>query len=257
MSKMPRYRIFICLLIIPLSLFAQDIDEAIRLFNTFQFEKARELFVAVGNNETHPRIAEAFYYLGRLSLNPDSSLFYYQKVIKNYPQSRFADLSYLEIAKTNITLKNYKNAIVTLNEMLRQFPESDSKDEALFWLGVAYISSGDDKQGKAVLDNLKSSYPKSIWSDRAKTIVPDRPVNPPSKEYFTVQVGSYRNQDNAEKYVQDLKAKGLTVQIVQAIVMGNTYYRVWVGQFKTIEEAKAHAQKLDSLGIKGNVVKGN
>ncbi len=254
---MPRYRIVICLLIIPLSLFAQDIDEAIRLFNTFQFEKARDLFVEIIGNESHPRIAEAFYYLGRLSLNPDSSLVYYQKVIKNHPQSRFADLSYLEIAKMNITMKNYKNAIVTLNEMLRQFPETSSKDEALFWLGVSYISSGDDKQGKAVLDNLKSAFPKSIWAERAKTIIPDRPVNPPLKEYFTVQVGSYRNRDNAEKYVQDLKAKGLTAQIVQALVMGNTYFRVWVGQFQTIEQAKAFALKLDSLGIKGNVVKGN
>src|SRR4030042_2435661 len=236
MSKMPRNRIIICLLIIPLSLIAQDIDEAIRLFNSFQFEKARDLFVEIVGNDNHPRIAEAFYYLGRLSLNPDSSLTYYQKVIKGYPQSRFADLSYLESAKTKITLKNYKNAIVTLNEMLRQFPETGSKDEALFWLGVSYISSGDDKQGKIALDNLKSSFPKSIWADRAKTIAPDRPVNPPGKEYFTVQVGSYRNRDNAEKYVQDLKAKDLTAQIVQALVMGNTYYRVWVGQFQTIEE---------------------
>lgn len=254
---MPRYRIIICLLIIPLGLFAQDIDEAIRFFNTFQFEKARGLFVEIAGNKDHPRIAEAFYYLGRLSLNPDSSLVYYQKVIKNHPQSRFADLSFLEIAKTNIALKNYKNAIVTLNEMLRQFPESGSKDEALFWLGVAYISSGDEKQGKLTLDNLKNSFPKSIWTDRAKTIVPDRPVIPPSKEYFAVQVGSYRNRDNADRYMQELTAKGMSVQIMQAIVMGNTYYRVWIGKFQTIDEAKAYALKLDSLGIKGNVVKGN
>ncbi len=257
MSKMPRYRIIFCLLIIPLSLFAQDIDEAIRLFNAFQFEKARELFVRITNDNSNPRIAEAYFYLGRLSLNPDSSLGYYQRVIKGYPQSRFADLSYLEIAKTNITLKNYRNAIVTLNEMLRQFPETGSKDEALFWLGVSYLSSGDEKQGASTFENLKRSFPKSIWADRAKTIAPGSEVVPRGEEYYTVQVGSYRGRDNAEKYVRDLQEKGLTARIVQALVMGNTYYRVWVGQFEKIEEAKAYALKLDSLGIKGNVVKGN
>jgi cell division protein FtsN len=49
---------------------------------------------------------------------------------------------------------------------------------------------------------------------------------------------------------------GFDTQVVDALVKGNIYYRVWVGRFSIIEQAKAFSLKLDSLGIKGNVVKG-
>lgn len=253
---MPRIRIVFALLVIPLTIIAQDIDEAIRLFNSFQFESAREIFAEVTKDENNVRIAEAFYYLGRLSINPDSALSYYQRVINNYAQSRYADISYLEIAKINIARKKYKNAIVTLNELLRKFPDTHLKDETMFWLGVSYVSSDQKKQGISILENLRTMFPKSVWSERATNIIPGKNVPEVGKEYFAVQVGSYRNESNAERYAGEMKEKGFDVQIVKALVKGNTYFRVWVGKFSTIEQAKAFSLKLDSLGIKGNVVKG-
>ena len=256
MPKMSRNRVIFALFIIPLCLNAQDIDEAIRLFNSAQFDRAREIFIEIIKNENNPRIAEAYYYLGRLSIMPDSALSYYVKVINDYPQSRYADISYLEIAKSNIAREKYKNAVITLNELLRKFPDTNLKDEVLFWLGVSYISNGQEKQGISILKNLKDTYPKSVWSERTTSIIPTKEVPEVTKEYFTIQVGSYRNRSNAENYVEEMKKNGFDTQIVEALVKGNTYYRVWVGKFSTIEQAKAFSLKLDSLGIKGNVVKG-
>jgi len=256
MSKMPRNRIFLALFIIPLLLFTQDINEAIRLFNSAQFDLAREIFAEVVKDETNPRIAEAFYYLGRLSIVPDSALLYYTKVINDYPESRYVDISYLEIAKSSIAREKYKNAIVTLNELLRKFPDTSLKDEILFWLGVSYMSSGEQEQGVGILQDLRKMFPKSVWSERAASIIPAKQPPDTAAEYYTVQVGSYRNRNNAEKHATEMKGKEFDVQIVEALVKGNTYYRVWVGKFPNIEEAKAFSFKLDSLGIKGNVVKG-
>lgn len=253
---MSRSRIIFTLLIISLCLIAQDIDEAIRLFNSFQFVRAREIFVEVIKDKTDPRIAEAYYYLGRLSIAPDSALLYYKKVTNDHPQSRYADISYLEIAKISIARKNYENAIVTLNELLRKFPDTNLKDEILFWLGVSYVSNGQEKQGISVLKNLRSKFPKSLWSERAENIIPTKEVPEVTKEYYTIQVGSYLNSANAERYAGEMRERGFDTQIVEALVKGKTYYRVWVGKFSTIEQAKAFSLKLDSLGIKGNVVKG-
>jgi tetratricopeptide (TPR) repeat protein len=252
---MSRHRIIFALLIIPLLLIANNIDEAIRLFNSFQFERAEEIFKEAIKEKNNPRIAEVYYYMGRLSVSPDAALLYYNEVINNYPASRYADISYLEIAKIDIAREKYKSAIVALQELLQKFPDTQVKDETLFWLGVAHISSGQKETGLACFEQLKTSFPRSIWSERAAQIIPQT-TGATGDEYFTVQVGSYRNESNAQALHEELTKRGLNVKIVEAVVKGTTYYRVWVGQFETLEGAKAFSLILDSLGIKGNVVKG-
>jgi TolA-binding protein len=253
---MSRSRIVLAIFVISSYLFAQDIDEAIRLFNSFQFDRAREIFREIIKKEDSPRIAEAYYYLGRLSVNPDSALAYYNVVIVNYPQSRYCDISYLEIAKNRIAREKYKNAIVTLNELLRKFPDTNLMDEVLFWLGVSHMSSGQEEQGIRVLENLRKTFPKSLWSERAASIMPATHVPEVAKEYFTIQVGSYLKKVNAERHAQQIREKEFAVQIVEALVKGKTYFRVWVGKFPNIDEAKTFSSKLETMGIKGNVVKG-
>jgi tetratricopeptide (TPR) repeat protein len=255
MSKMPRYRIIFALLIGLVSLFAQDIDEAIRLFNASQFEQARTMFQQVVQDKNEPRIAEAYYYLGRLSIAPDSAVFYYNKVTNDYPQSRYGDIAYLEIAKIHIAREKYSNAIISLNELMRKFPDTEYQDEIMFWLGYSYINSGKKQEGEAILEELKKKFPKSLWSERAAVILPTKDTPPVSEEYYTVQVGSYRNKNNADNYAGEMRAKGYEVDVVEALVKGNTYFRVWVGKFPSLQEAKTFSQELVSQGIKGNVVK--
>ncbi len=253
MSKMSCNRIILAFIIIPCFLIAQNIDEAIRLFNSFQFNSARKIFREVLKDKENPRIAEACYYMARLSLDPDSALFYYNKVINDYPQSRFVGLSYLEIAKYYIARNDYQNAITTLNTILEKFSDVDFKDELLFWLGIAYMNTDKEKKGKEIFAELREKYPESIWSERAKDVIAGEI---PAEEYYTVQVGSYIKKENAKRYAEKIRKKGFEVRVVKALVLGKTYHRVWVGKFNTVEEAKQFSRKLDSLGIKGNVVKG-
>ncbi len=254
---MPLSRILSAALIfLPLFIAGQDIDEAIKLFNMYKFDQSRVIFEDIVQKADHPRIAEAHYYLGRLCINPDSALIHYQRVIKDYPQSRFVGEAYLEIAKMKFAREDYQNAIVVINELLRNYPDIPFKDQAQFWLGVSYIGAGQKEIGYATLRTMIAANPKSDWAVRAANIIPGNQPSDVPKDFYTIQVGSYRNQSNAQKMAADLKAKGFEVSIVEAQVLGNTYYRVWVGQFPTPDAAKAQAVKLEALGIKGNVVKG-
>ena len=251
---MSRNRIVLACLIIPCLLAGQDIDEAIRLFNSFQFNRAKEIFYALKAEPDHPRIGEVYHYLGRLSVNPDSAVYYYYNVINNYPQSRYADVSYLEIAKINVARKNFRTAIANLEALVKRYPETEYRDEIMFWQGVSYISVDETEEGEALLNELQRSFPKSVWSERAANITLTKDIE---QEYYAIQLGSYRNKVNAEKYAASLREKGLDVRVVQALVKGQTYYRVWAGQFLTLEQAKEYMLKLDSLGLKGNVVRGS
>ena len=198
-------------------------------------------------------MGEIYYYLGRLSVNPDSAVHYYYSVINDHPQSRYADISYLEIAKINVARKNFRTAIANLNEINKRYPDSDYRDEILFWLGVSHISLEDVDRGEEILAELKRAFPKSVWSERAANITQTKSIE---QEFYTVQLGSYRSKGNAEQYAETLRAKGLDVRVVEALVKGQIYYRVWTGQVLTLEQAKEHILKLDTLGLKGHVVKG-
>jgi tetratricopeptide (TPR) repeat protein len=256
MSKVRFPRILIALALITVTLVAQDIDEAIRLFNSYHFERSRAIFNEVVKDENNPRIAEAYYYLGRLSLAPDSAISYYRMVITKYPQSRYADVAHLEIAKIHFARKDFNNTIIILNQLLRTFPDTGAKDEVLFWLGVSYISNGNKEEGTRILQELRKTYPKSVWSERTLRVIPG--AEPAvGQAYFTVQVGSYRDKKNAETFAGEIHNQGFDVQVVEAFVKGNTYFRVWVGKFASREDADTFSLKLDALGIKGNVVKSN
>lgn len=253
MSKLSLNRIISTTALIASLTFTQNIDEAVKLFNAFQFDKAKEIFHKLADDVNNPRIAEVYYYLGRLAIMPDSAIYYYKIVIDKYPQSRYADVAYLEVAKISIMKESFEDALVVLNELARNYPNSEIKDEILFWTGVAFIESGNRESGHKKLQELVNNYPNSIWASRAKNLLPS---NLPPKEYYTIQIGSYRNKENADKRVDELKTKGIEGRIVEAIVMDKIHYRVWVGEFATREQAKSVLLRLDSLGIKGNVVKG-
>ena len=256
MSEVRFLRILVAVTVITVSLVAQDIDEAIRLFNSYHFERSRVIFNEVIKDENNPRVAEAYYYLGRLSLAPDSALSFYRKVIAKYPQSRYADVAHLEIAKIHFGRKDFSNAIITLNQLLRTYPDTGVKDEVLFWLGVSYISNGSKAEGTRILEDLRKNYPKSVWTERTLRVIPGSgPAT--GQAYFTIQVGSYRDETNAEKYAAEIRSQGFDVQVVEAFIKGNTYYRVWAGKFATREDADTFSLKLSTLGIKGNVVKSN
>jgi cell division protein FtsN len=61
---------------------------------------------------------------------------------------------------------------------------------------------------------------------------------------FTVQVGSYAKEDEAQRVAGDLKAKGYSAYYIPANVKGQTWYRVSVGLFATPREAQAYRAEL-------------
>lgn len=248
-----------CALSVVLTAFAlgEDIDEAIKLFNNFKFDEARKAFQEILKKKPKdPRSPEIYFYLARLFSEPESTVAYYELIINDYPESRFGDKAYLELAKIDFARKEYNKAINRLNTLKDKYPETIVIDQALFWLGLAYVGNSDKRNGILTLQGLVEKYPESPWTTRARSVLQSEKQPTEIKgERFTVQVGSYRSYVNAQTQMGQLKKEGFSCQISKFSVGSDTFYRVWVGEFATHEEAKNYLTKLDSLGYKGNVVK--
>ena len=64
------------------------------------------------------------------------------------------------------------------------------------------------------------------------------------KKVYTVQVGAFSAEQNAQNLAKEIRDKGYQTYVVK----GKTLYKVQVGEFKTSEEAKAISEKLKKLG---------
>jgi cell division septation protein DedD len=64
------------------------------------------------------------------------------------------------------------------------------------------------------------------------------------KKVYTVQVGAFSTEKNAQNLANEIRDKGYQTYVVK----GKTLYKVQVGEFKTSEEAKKNSEKLKKLG---------
>jgi cell division septation protein DedD len=64
------------------------------------------------------------------------------------------------------------------------------------------------------------------------------------KKVYTVQVGAFSTEKNAQNLANEIRDKGYQTYVVK----GKTLYKVQVGEFKTSEEAKKISEKLKKLG---------
>jgi hypothetical protein len=78
----------------------------------------------------------------------------------------------------------------------------------------------------------------------SKSGVSTKPL-PLNKGGYTVQIASFRKEDEALELAKSLRAKGIPAFVRQARIKGKgTWYRVRVGEFKTLEEARSYGQYL-------------
>ncbi|MGH7889718.1 MAG: SPOR domain-containing protein, partial [Thermodesulfobacteriota bacterium] len=62
---------------------------------------------------------------------------------------------------------------------------------------------------------------------------------------YTVQIGSFQEEDKAKQVVESLRSKGYPVFINEVAIAGQgTRYRARVGTFKTREDARLYADNL-------------
>jgi DedD protein len=77
---------------------------------------------------------------------------------------------------------------------------------------------------------------------------------PVEKGSFAVQLGSFRDRDNADRLVRDMTAKGFTAFVAPTTSGGRDLYRVRVGPTRDRTQAEALAAQLRRVGQSGAIV---
>ncbi len=138
---------------------------------------------------------------------------------------------------------NFDEAFARYRKFLLDYTASNSASVANFRLGVCARKKGRWDEANYYFQKVQAGYPLSIEAKQAIELLSQ------AEAYFSVQIGSFRNEDNAAALVADLKNKGYDVYIISPKEKGDNFYRVRVGRFSTKSEAQFTEDKLKKEGF--------
>ncbi|ODS36792.1 MAG: hypothetical protein A7315_04535 [Candidatus Altiarchaeales archaeon WOR_SM1_79] len=117
------------------------------------------------------------------------ALSHFELLIANYPPSILTEKARekvkvckerlagkeLYVAKFYYKKKKYLAAKARLKAMVKLYPEVDTLEEALFYLGKSHLKLGEMDLARKVFTDLVGSYPNSKFSDEAKEELKELP----------------------------------------------------------------------------------
>ena len=221
-----------------LSIFAAERIEELFLRSDYPavIEEA-SLVLSRGSNQ--PDLDRVYFYLGLSNMrmgNFSEARNDFNILLGNYQKSRFKERANLALADTYFLEENYL-AAKKVYEKLAEDSLSNILSTLYYKLAQTDIKLSNWQEAKNYLEKVKSEFPLSFEASLARNLNS-------SSDFFTVQVGSFIDQEKAKKAASELKSIGFDSYVVDTISQGKTFYRVRVGKLSTFNEAKELEQKL-------------
>ncbi|MEW6102100.1 MAG: SPOR domain-containing protein [Candidatus Omnitrophota bacterium] len=195
--------------------------------------------------------SDELYYLLGLSYLKDGNYLrasdIFEIILKELNSSRFKEQAKIGLADTYLLRQDFNGAEAIYKELLSQNPGTKYKAVIFSRLSRVGFKKGDPEMGKEYRDKLKQEFPKSFeakLSEESGPLIEDT-----SGVYFTVQVGVFNSNVNAQNLAEKLALKGYASFIEETLLNEKKSYRVRVGKLKTLKEAKELENKLRQEGF--------
>lgn len=190
------------------------------------------------------------------------------KLIEENPES--PNLTFLQAVLT----ENGQQAVVLYQKIINDYPGTRYADAAIFRVYSYYYALGLYQTAKTYLEKLKREYPQSSYIKIADQNIPskdeplknDEPVTTnkkiedeiksDSKNYkFTIQAGAFSSSKNAEQLKNEFQSAGLYSFINEKEVAGTIFHVVFVGRYESKLEADDSLPVINKqFGIEGRAV---
>ena len=160
-------------------------------------------------------------------------------------------------------------AVRIYQSIVDNFPRSEWADDALYRVYQYYYALGLYRTAELKLDQLKKEYPESKYLQKApgtpasaEIKQPDTVAAPEGKAAktaepagtFTLQVGAYTTQVNAEKQKLFFEDLGYAVEVGSKMKDNRSLFIVLVGTFASADEARAKATEFKQKYNIGSLV---
>ena len=156
------------------------------------------------------------------------------------------------------TTSDGAEAVRIYQSIVDNFPSSQWAPEALFRVYQFYYALGLYRTAEMKMAQLKKNYPASrratgagavdtgaLPEDSARTAAGASPSpQPAGSQRFTLQVGAYTAQANAERQKAFFENLGYTVELISRVRDNQSLFLVLVGSFASADEARAKGAEI-------------
>lgn len=237
----------LCLVTFGASASAEDaLGPAKALFLQRQYVQAIDTCGAViKNNPGNPDVVSEANYLTATSY---ANLFdfltakkNFKAIVDNYKGSRYYEDAYVALGDIEFLQENYQEALKNYYDFLSILPSKKRLATVYYHLAETNLKLGHRDDYQKFLKKLKEEFPLSFEAKEARRLEG-------LEQIFTVQVGAFTSYENAQNFIDQLKAKGYDVYSVVCMLSGKKLCRVRIGKFKTPQEAEECKNKLEREG---------
>jgi len=184
----------------------------------------------------YPNNPGVLYLQGVLTTDGTEAVRIYQSIVDNFPKSEWADDALYKVYQFYYAIGLYRTAEIKLNQLQTDYPQSK------------YLATSSNTDTKNLPEERVSSGLPTVVGDTARETVPsasDLSGSTPEMDegqergQYTLQVGAYSQQVNAEKQKLFFEDLGYTVEVINKVRGGRSLFVVLVGDYKSSDEARS------------------
>jgi len=188
----------------------------------------------IGLKEKYPNNPSVMFLEGVLTENGQKAVVIYQKVVDEYPDSKYADAALYRIYSYYYALGLYESANEKLNKLITDYPKSP------------YI--------KIAKQNQLPVNPEITQEDETDLTQQNNKDVKGADYKFTIQAGAFSKIENAESLQLKFEKSGIFSEIKDKLVAGTTFHVVYVGKFVTENDAGSFLKTInDKFELSGRV----
>jgi cell division protein FtsN len=234
-----RFLLLIVIVVLVESVPAQesDVQRYIGMVNAGQIDDVRKEVPAL--LEKYPNNPGVLYVQALVAREGAEAARIYQSIVDNFPKSRYADAALFRVYQFYYALGLYRTAELKMNQLKQDYPNSrylkpDAKE-------TSELAEEVERPAVPSTRDTSASVAPSGTEKPAVILPPPTAVAPSS---FTLQVGAYGTQVNAEKQRKFFVERGYSVELITKVRDTKMLFVVLLGSFATYDVAKAKGEEL-------------
>ncbi len=163
-------------------------------------------------------------------------------LLDKYPASYWGDSAKLALGDCFIIEQELDKAVNTYQDFIDKNKKSSLLSLAHFRLAEAKRKAGLWDEARSFYEKIKTAFPNSLEANLSADILLR------NEFYYTLQVGSFINGENARELAEKLVKTGFPAYITETVRLGQVFYRVRVGKYASRQESQDVKEKLARAG---------
>ena len=228
----------VILFMLPRNILSQDVN-IIPYLKKIESGRESEVREALSDlKDDYPNSPSVMFLEGVLTENGQQAVSIYQKIVDQYPKSKYADAALYRIYSYYYALGLYESANNKLKQLIELYPDSP-------YIKIAKQNHLPEKPVIKSEENKTDSTHNSVIVDDQKQ----------ENFKYTIQAGAFSNRENAETLLNKFTNSGIYSNIKEKQVAGTTFHVVYAGKFLNENDALSFLQTIkDKFNINGRVV---